>query len=103
MFGTSISRRVCFSHLSLLTNRELILIQEGTDERGGIDNRYGGIYYYIPLNKIASVEINAHKDRVFTLSIKLVDDMHLGSIFSEDNRQEMELFLDEVKVLLSRS
>ena len=65
LLGNSFFRTLCSPHLNILTDRELILIQEGVGKcwacgtryggakYGGV--KYGGVWSYIPLDKITSI------------------------------------------------
>jgi hypothetical protein len=95
LFGKSFFRTVCRSHLSILTDRELILIQEGTGKRWGGDIRYGGVCHYIPLDKITSIALSGPEDELLTMCIRLPQGDCIDSLFSVSNRQEVDRFLTQ--------
>jgi hypothetical protein len=97
LFGNSFFRTVCLAHLGILTDWELILIQEGTGKRWGGDIRYGGVWHYIPLDKITSISLTGPEDELLTMSVRLPGDDCLDSLFSVSNRQEVDGFLNRFR------
>lgn len=102
LFGNSFFRTVCLSHLSILTDRELILIQEGTGQRWGGDIRYGGVWHYIPLDKITSISLTGPDDDLLTMSVRLPEGDCIDSLFSVSNRQEVDGFLSQLEASLEK-
>jgi hypothetical protein len=102
LFGTSFFRTVCLAHLSILTDRELILIQEGTGKRWGGDIRYGGVWHYIPLDKITSVSLSGPEDELLTMSVRLPAGDSIDSLFSVSNKQEVDGFLSQLEARLEK-
>ena len=97
LFGMSLFRTISTSHLVILTDRQLIIIKDENPGRWGDDSRYGGIWNYIPLGKIASVSLAEKGDDLLTLSIHLPQNDQIDSLFSVSNKQEVELFLNRLK------
>ena len=95
-------RTVCLAHLSILTDRELILIQDGTSKRWGGDIRYGGVWHYIPLDKITSISLAGPEDELFTMSVQLPEGNCIDSLFSASNRQEVDKFLGQFEASLEK-
>ena len=100
VFGKSLFKVVSLSHLTILTDRELILIQEGTGERGGEDIRYGGVFRYIPIGNIDSLKTTVPKDDVFTMSVQFSCGVCLDSKFADLKRKEVEIFRNRVKTVV---
>jgi hypothetical protein len=99
LFGHSFFRSVCLSHLSILTDRELILIQEGTGKRWAGDIRYGGVWHYLPLDKITSISLTDPDDDLLTMSVRLPAGDYIDSLFSVSNRQEIDGFLSRFEAV----
>jgi hypothetical protein len=99
LFGKSLFRVLSLAHVSILTDRELILIQEGAGGKGGEDIRYGGIFRYIALGKITSIYAAKPKDGVFTLSVYLSDDITLKVVFRESKREDVDALQSRVEML----
>ena len=102
LFGNSLFRTVYRSHLSILTNRELILIQEGTGKRWGEDVRYGGVFHYISLDKITSIALSEPENELLTMSVQLPNGDCIDSVFSVSNRQEVDRFLTHFGAILEK-
>lgn len=103
LFGASFFRTGCLAHLSILTDRELILIQDGTGKRWwGGDIRYGGVWHYIPLDKITAISLTGPEDELLTMAIRLPEGDCLTSLFSVSNRQEVDKFLSQLEVNLEK-
>jgi hypothetical protein len=100
LFGMSLFRMISTSHLVILTDRQLIIIKDENPGGWGDDTRYGGIWNYIPLDKIASVSLAPKNDSLLALSIHLPQNDHIDSLFSVSNKQELELFLNRLGTLI---
>ena len=101
LFGKVYSVTANLAHISVLTDQELILIEEGAGESGDEEIRYGGVYRYVPLNKITSLEIVPDKNGTFTLSIQLFGGVCLKSVFSKAKEQEVSGFRQQIMGVLN--
>lgn len=86
LMRTFLYRTVFPHHVTMLTDQELILIRES--ECIVSDDCYGGVWDYVPLNKIMNSDIGRDQDGLLTLSIELPDyqvleTMHLPSLHTE--------------------
>ena len=54
--GKTYYKTISPTHMNILTDRELIIIREEKPQRSA--DRYGGIWDFIPLNKIVSLSLN---------------------------------------------
>jgi hypothetical protein len=97
--GWSFSRITSTAHISILTDRELILIREEEQSQWSRDARYGGTRSYIPLNKITSVSLARREHDLLALSIHLPGNDQIVSLFSTSNEREVDLFLDRLEGL----
>jgi hypothetical protein len=99
LFGRSLSRCVSPTHIVILTDRELIAISE---EAGSLWQsfgtiKYGGIWQYVPLERIASASIATRDDGLFGLSIRLVHDDRLEMLFAAEARAGLESLAEGVR------
>lgn len=93
--GHSLFRTRCTPHLSILTDKELVLIQHGASKRPGGGIRYGGVWRYIPVGKITSISrVNPEND-LLTMSIRLAGGDRIESLFSDSNRGEVDNLLSQ--------
>jgi hypothetical protein len=97
LFGRSLSRMVTTSHLSILTDSEWISICD--DERApawhdGI--RHGGVWTYVPLNKIAAASLAMRRDGLLAVTIHLPHGDSLESVFAADHRHEVDQLLTDL-------
>ena len=109
LLGSSFFKTLCTPHLSILTHRELILIQDGDRKRwgsrasygcakyGGV--RYGGVWNYIPLDKITSISTADAQNDLLTVSIRLPGDDGIESVFSVSNRGEVDKLLSRFEAI----
>jgi hypothetical protein len=97
--GRSFSRIISTAHISILTDRELILIRDEEQSQWSRDARYGGTRSYIPLNKIISVSLTRKEHDLLALSIHLPGNDQIVSLFSTSNEREADLFLDRLEGL----
>jgi hypothetical protein len=93
LLGRIYYRTLSTAHISILTDRELIIIRE--DERLGARARYGGIWDYISLNKILSLSLSGKGDNLVVLSIHLPGVEHLEVLFQASAKQEVDLLLEQ--------
>lgn len=81
-------RTLAPTHACILTNRELIMIQEEL-----VQNRkdnHGGIWDYIPLNKIAMLSVNSKADYLLALTIQLITNDQLEFLFQASMKAEID-------------
>ena len=91
-------------HLSILTDQELILIKDDINVRRIDKNmRHGGIWEYIPLNKIVSVSLAEKNARLLTLSINLPEGECVDSLFAVSKRSEVDAFVEQLKARITSS
>jgi hypothetical protein len=102
LFGRPFLRTICAPHVTILTDGELILIQDGVGKRLGRRVRHGGIWSYIPLPKIAAVSLADGQGNLLTLSIHLPEDERIDVVFSTSTRQELDALLSRFKVCQGR-
>ncbi len=90
LLGKTYYRVISPTHATILTDRELIIIREEAWHGG--DERYGGIWDYIPLNKIVALSLSENDP--LKLSIQLPAGEHLESLFQVSAKQEIEQLLE---------
>jgi hypothetical protein len=88
ILGKTHYRTIAPTHVCILTDRELIMIREKLLQSR--KDKYGGIWDYIPLNKIATLSVNQKDDNLLTLSIQLVTDERLEFLFQISMRAEID-------------
>jgi hypothetical protein len=86
------------AHMSILTDRELIIIRE--DARRGEDMRYGGIRDYIPLSKIVSLSQRDHANNLREFSIHLPENVCLDLLLQADARSEIDQLIGQFKMVV---
>jgi hypothetical protein len=92
VFGQSLSRCISPTHIVILTDRELIAISE---ESGSLWQsfgtvKYGGIWQYIPRERISAASIASRDDALLALSIRLPRDETLEMLFSASSRPDLD-------------
>jgi hypothetical protein len=95
VIGMTYHKTIAPTHACILTDRELIMIRE--DERQTGEDKYGGIWDFIPLNKIEALSLNTKGNDLLVLSIQLVGDFYLESIFHVSMRKEIDQILRGVE------
>jgi hypothetical protein len=89
------------AQLLVLTDKEIILIQddERSDEKRGV--RYGGKWRYIPLRNIDAVSLVERANDLLTFSLILSPgERHLDISFPANRRQELTQFQEEVEKII---
>ncbi len=88
---------ISFAHLSILTDRELIVVRDVEKSKIFDDGtRYGGMWQYIPLEKISTVSLAERKDGRFVLSIALPGGDCIRSLFEASKKEEIEALLSRL-------
>lgn len=84
MFRKTLFKTYLTPHLSILTDRELILLTEHSRTKKGEEKQYGGVFTYIPLRHIQQISFTT-KHSNLVMNIQLSDTIHLCSEFSSGN------------------
>jgi hypothetical protein len=82
LFGRSWWRRIYPAHLTILTDKELILIRDEAGVRWNPDAKHGGIWTYIPLDKIAATSVTKTDNGLLAVSICLPGNDRIDALFS---------------------
>ena len=90
--GMSFYRRVSPSLACILTDWELILIREETHQVAG--EKYGGIWDYIPLDKIEKLSLVPRDDGVAVFSVQLPHNERLEALFELSAKPGMDRLID---------
>jgi len=84
-------------HMTILTDRELIVIKEDADRRK--EDRYGAIWNYISLSKIMSLSASEKPGDLVGLLIQLSGDISFELDFQSSMEEELDQFLIRFKEL----
>jgi hypothetical protein len=87
-FGRSLRRTAFPTHATILTERELISIREVVYP--GDQERYGGVWDYIPLARIAGLSITANGRGLVTLAIQLPGQTRFDLLFEPSVRDDLD-------------
>ena len=90
-------RTISATQMSILTDRELIVIREDATLRK--DDRYGGIWDYIPLSKIKSLTVYEKSAELLGLTIQLLEDTSFELLFQASAKEELNQLLHCFKEL----
>ena len=93
--GKTFYRTISLTHVCILTDRELILIRE--EALPSLNDKYGGIWEYIPLNRIATLSTSTRNNNLLALSIKLVTGDSFECLFDLAKQDEVEQFLAQFR------
>jgi hypothetical protein len=96
-FNRTLFRQYATGHLSILTEKELILIRESKRTKTDNRNLYGGVFTYIPLRQIQDLAFTTDREKSqCVMQITLTDKIHLRAEFALDNT-ELDAFQTECK------
>ena len=87
------------AHLTILTDKELIIIRDEAGVRWNPDAKHGGIWTYVPLDKIAATSVEKTDDGMLTVSIHLPENDRINLLFSASREEEVALLLSHVESL----
>jgi hypothetical protein len=99
--GRSFYRIISTAHISILTDKELILVQDEEQSKWSRDARYGSTRRYIALNKIGCVSLAQEDQDLLALCIHLPGDDSLMALFSTSNEREVDVFFDRLAGLVA--
>lgn len=99
-FGRTYYRTISPTHTCILTDHELILIREEALQNR--NDKYGGIWEFIPLNKIAALSITQKNNDLLTLSIQLSTEEGFECLFDAARASEVDSFLARFHTLTAR-
>jgi hypothetical protein len=94
LIHTFLYRTVFPHHVTMLTDQELILIRES--EEIGSNDTYGGVWDYIPLNKIIEAHLNRTQDGFSILSIEIPKDQFLETLYLPSLHTELETLVNKL-------
>jgi len=97
LFDKTFSRSISTAHLIILTDSELIIIRDDESQSWLKGSRHGGIWSYIPLNKVTSVSLTGKDNDLLVLSILLSEKQHLDSLFQVSMKGELERLVNRFK------
>jgi hypothetical protein len=100
LFGWVFYKTITPAYLTILTDKELILIQDTERSAGNRAARYGGVQRYIPLRSILSVTLEEQENDLLALSIHLSSQESLTKFFEVSARHEVEQLRDEIAKLI---
>ncbi len=96
-------RTISPAHITILTDKELITIQDEGTKLWEKAVEYGGIWKYIPLNRIIAVSLAQREDNLLVLSIHLCAGDRIQALFAPSNEREVRLLLEQIEGLLPGS
>lgn len=85
-------RTISPTHMIILTDRELIVIREEATRRK--EDRYGGIWDYIPLSKIASLSFGEKDSNLLVFTIQLPGNIRFELLFQASAKGEINQLLE---------
>ncbi len=97
ILGRKFYKLISPTHVSILTDRELIIILEGVTR--GAEERYGGTWHYIPLSKIADLSVTGRDGRYLLLSVHPADAAPIQVLFHSAAEPELKLLTDRFREL----
>ena len=90
LFGKTFYKTLSLAHLTILTDHELILLQDADRNKDSKLSQYGGVWQYIPLNSIETLTVSEADNNRLTLSIHCQQGRVINRLFEETQRIELE-------------
>ena len=93
---------VSVAHLLVLTDKEIILIQDDqrSDEKRGV--KYGGVWRYVPLKNVHGVSLSDREDGLLGVSLTLSPGQRkLDILFEDSQKQKLLEFQSKLKKMIS--
>lgn len=95
--GNWFEQTVSPAHLTILTDRELILIQDVSHDRKVSQPKYGGIWQYIPLRSVKTAAWCELESGRLAFSITVSPDKVIEKLFDPSHRPEIEQLCAELQ------
>ncbi len=89
LFKQAFKRLITPAHLTILTDQEIIFIEDDTRSIDTKGKRYGGIWRYIPLGNILSMSVIERNDGLLSFLFKLKADISIERIFGADLQSQV--------------
>jgi hypothetical protein len=83
--------------MCILTDRELILIREDAVRRK--EDKYGGIWDYVPLSKIVSLSMSENADNSLVLAVRLPANTGFEFLFQASAKGEIKQLIERFRDL----
>jgi len=90
ILGNWFEQTVSPAHLTILTDRELILIQDVSHDRKASQAKYGGIWQYIPLRSVRTAAWREMESGWLAFSITVCPDKIVEKLFEPSHRIEID-------------
>ena len=93
-------RTIFPTHMSILTDHELIMIREEARRSG--NDRYGGIWDFIPLKKIDSLSLDEKGSDLLLLSIQLPENERFEYLYQASAKKDLSQLLERFRELSAK-
>ena len=104
LFGYKFHRTVGLAHLTILTDKEIIFIRDDEDTTEVRGERYGGVWQYIPLQKIQDVMLTASGNKLLTLTLTLESGIQqLDKVFESSSQDALEELQKKLKQMVGEA
>jgi hypothetical protein len=100
LLGWTFYRTITPAHLTILTDKELILIRASDHGKEIKGPHYGGVWQYIPLRSITSCALAEPANGRLTISLSLAPDEPIKKIFAASSQPELEQLRAKIQSLI---
>jgi hypothetical protein len=94
IWGIKLSRTIVPRQICILTDKELILIQEEPKPWWHVGSPYGGIWQYVPLTRLSAMQVRPEGDDLVALSITLEGGQEMETLFAAAQRDQLQHLID---------
>jgi hypothetical protein len=100
VLGHSFFRTIFLAHLSILTDKEVILIGDAESITENKRSKYGGIWRYLPLRSIVSVALEEQPNDLLSFTFHVFPDIQVKRLFDSSRLREIEALKKALETLL---
>lgn len=95
-------KSVTLAHLTILTDKEIIIIkdEELVKVKKQYDFNHGGVWAYIPLDKISNITITINEREGLLTFVIFMRENSISLLFSSLQQQDLEAFLGELNSII---
>lgn len=87
------------SHVVILTEDEIIVIEEGRNRKRNPELNIGGCWYFIPINNIISIDISSNDNYLLWFTIELNGNADVKLTFENNLKYELEQFVEAAHLM----
>lgn len=100
VLGHSLYRTLSLAHLTILTDKEIILIGDAERITENKRSRYGGVWRYLALHSLSSVALDQQPNGLLSLTFYVSPDIQVERFYDASRLREVEKLKQAIEALI---